>query len=155
METRDRKPREASLGHAPTGHFFDELTETLTFGPPSRRQALRLLAGGALAALFGWGVGVDEAGAVETRRTDQSCAGKPAVSNRRCPRRLSRCGGRLFCTCARTVGGDKKCVDLRRVHCPTVDECDADRDCPASAVCVKAGACCGNTRRQACIPQCP
>ena len=45
METRDRKPREASLGHAPTGHFFDELTETLTFGPPSRRQALSLLAG--------------------------------------------------------------------------------------------------------------
>jgi hypothetical protein len=45
METRTRKPREAFLEHAPTGHFFDEFTQTFTFGPPSRRQALRLLAG--------------------------------------------------------------------------------------------------------------
>jgi hypothetical protein len=157
MEVKDARLEEASRGYTPaSSHPFDEFTRALTMmEPPSRRQALRLLAGGALAALFGWGVGVDEAGAVETRRTDQSCAGKRVVSNRRCPRRLSRCGGRRFCTCARTVGGDKKCVDLRFVHCPTVDECDGDSDCPASAVCVKAGACCGNTRRQACIPQCP
>jgi hypothetical protein len=154
MEVKDRSLWAAGRGDASEGHLFDEMARALAAGP-SRRQALGLLAGGALAALFGWGAGVDEAGAVEARRTDQSCAGKRAVSNKRCPRRFSRCGGRFFCTCARTVGGDKKCVDLRRVHCPTVDECDGDRDCPASAVCVKAGACCGNTRRQACIPQCP
>ena len=154
METKGKSLLEAVRGEVSEGHSFDELSKALTIEAPSRRQALRLMAGGALAAVFGLGVSVDEAGAVEIRRTDRSCRGKPAVSNRRCPRRLSLCR-RNFCACARTVGGDKKCVDLRRVHCPTVDECDGDRDCPASAVCVKAGACCGNTRRQACIPQCP
>jgi len=151
MEVKDRNLWASTREDASGGYLFDEMTRALTVGP-TRRQALGLIAGSALAALFGWGVGVEEAGALETRRTDGSCRGKPAVSNRFC--RISRCR-RDFCACARTVGGDKKCVDLRRVHCPTVDECDGDRDCPASAVCVKAGACCGNTRRQACIPQCP
>lgn len=153
METRDREFWEASREHEGTGHFFDELSRTLTFGPPSRRQALRLLAGGTLAAVFGWGAGADEAAAIEARRTDGSCAGEAAISNTVCPRiRTCRRG---FCACARTVGGDKKCVDLRYAHCPSVDECDGDRDCPASAVCVKVGACCGNTRRNACWRQCP
>ena len=154
MKRSDKNTREGALGHVPTGHFFDEMTQTLTFGPPSRRQALRLLAGGTLAALFGWGVGVDAAGAVEVRRTDQSCVGKPAISNTVCPR-FRKCRGKFFCTCARTVGGDKKCIDLRSAHCPTVDECDGDRDCPSGAVCVKTGACCGNDRRNACFRQCP
>jgi len=154
MEIMDRRPWESSQEYLATGHFFDELTQTLTLEPPSRRQALRLLAGGALAALFGLGIGIDEAGAVGVRRTDETCAGKPAISNRVCPR-FRQCRGRPFCTCARTVGGDKKCIDLRFAHCPTVDECDGDRDCPASAVCVKTGACCGNTRRNACFRQCP
>lgn len=151
METRGREPLEASRGRALV-HPFDELTRALTMEPPSRRQALRLLAGGALATVFGWGAG--EAGAVETRRTDGSCAGKRAISNTVCPRRLITCR-RNFCTCARTVGGDKKCVDLRSAHCPTIDECDGDRDCPSGAVCVKVGACCGNKRRNACWRQCP
>jgi hypothetical protein len=153
METRAGKPREVSPGHAPTGHFFDEFTQTFTFGPPSRRQALRLLAGGTLAAVVGSGVGLKQAGAVEVRRTDKSCAGKAAISNTVCPR--PRACRRRFCACARTVGGDKKCVDLRYAHCPSVDECDSNSDCPASAVCVKVGACCGNERRQACWRQCP
>jgi hypothetical protein len=153
MEKRTRKPREAFLEHAPTGHFFDEFTQTFTFGPPSRRQALRLLAGGALAAVFGPAVALEEAGAVEVMRTDKSCAGTPAISNTVCPR--PRACRRRFCACARNVGGDKKCIDLRTAHCPTVDECDGDRDCPSGAVCVKVGACCGNKRRQACFRQCP
>ena len=154
MEIMDRKPLGSSQEYAATGHFFDELAQTFTFAPPSRRQALGLLAGGALAALFGWGVGVDEAGAVGVRRTDQTCAGKPAISNKVCPR-FRKCRGEFFCTCARTVGGDKKCIDLRSAHCPTVDECDGDRDCPSGAVCVKTGACCGNDRRNSCFRQCP
>jgi hypothetical protein len=153
METRDRKPRESSQEYAATGHFFDELTQTLTFGPPSRRQALGLLAGGAMAAVFGWGVGADEAEAVEAMRTDRSCARKAAISNTVCPR--FRPCRREFCACARTVGGDKKCVDLRYAHCPSVDECDSNSDCPAGAVCVKVGACCGNKRCSACWRQCP
>ena len=154
METRGREPWDASRGYVGTSHFFDELTKTLTVGPPSRRQALRLLAGGALATVFGWGVGVEGASAaIEAERTDRSCADKAAISNTRCPR-FRHCR-RDFCACARTVGGDKKCVDLRSGHCPTIDECDGDRDCPSGAVCVKVGACCGNTRRNACFRQCP
>jgi hypothetical protein len=61
METRGRRPGEASPEHAPTGHFFDQLTQTLTFVPPSRQQALRLLEGGTLAAVLGSGVSVNEA----------------------------------------------------------------------------------------------
>lgn len=155
MGVKDTRPRETSRGYTPTGHPFDGLTRALTVEPPSRRQALRLLAGGALATLFGWSVGAEEAGAVEIERTDRSCAGDPVISNRRCPRRISRCGGRRFCTCARAVGGDKKCVDLRSAHCPTVDECDGNRDCPSGAVCVKVGGCCRNRRRNACWRQCP
>src|SRR5215218_7173201 len=123
MEVKDRSLWGAARGDASEEYLFDEMTKAFTVGP-SRRQALGLLAGGALAALFGWGVGVDEAGALEARRPARSC-------------------------------GDKKCVDLRTAHCPTVDECDGDRDCPAGAVCVKVGACCGNTRRNACFRQCP
>lgn len=108
-----------------------------------------------MAAVLGTGVGAREAGAVEAMRTDRSCRGKTAISNNVCPRRINRCRGRRFCTCARTVGGDKKCIDLRSFHCPTVDECDGDRDCGAGAVCVKVGACCGNKRRNACFRQCP
>jgi hypothetical protein len=87
-------------------------------------------------------------------RTDQSCVGKAAISNTICPR-FRQCRGRAFCTCARTVGGDKKCIDLGSAHCPNVDECDGDRDCPSGAVCVKVGACCDNVRRNACWRQCP
>jgi hypothetical protein len=153
MEVKDRGFWAAAREDASEGNLFDEMTRTLAVGP-SRRQALRLMAGGALAAVFGLGVGADEAGAVEVRRTDRSCRGEPAISNRLCPRR-GTCRGRWFCACARTVGGDKKCVDLRTGHCPTIDECDGDRDCPAGAVCVKVGACCGNERRNACFRQCP
>jgi hypothetical protein len=156
MEVKDARPPEASRGYTPAGHHpFDELTRALTVEPPSRRQALRLLAGGTLAAVFAWSVGAKEAGAVEALRNDRSCAGDPVISNRRCPRRIARCGGRRFCTCARAVGGDKKCVDLRTAHCPNVDECDSNSDCPSSAVCVKVGGCCRNRRRNACWRQCP
>jgi hypothetical protein len=154
MEVKDRGLWAAARGDVPEGHLFDEMTRALTMEPPSRRQALRILAGGALAAVFGWGVGVDEA-AAQDRRTDRSCGGKPAISNKRCPRRISRCRGKAFCTCARAVGGDKKCVDLRTAHCPNVDECDGNSDCPAGAVCVKVGGCCRNRRRNACWRQCP
>jgi len=155
MKMKDASSREATRGYVPSGHYpFDDLTRALTVEPPSRRQALRLLAGGTLVAVFGLGVGARQAAAIEVRRTDQSCAGKPAISNRVCPR-FRKCRGKAFCTCARTVGGDKKCIDLRSAHCPTVDECDGDRDCPSGAVCVKTGACCRNTRRNACFRQCP
>jgi hypothetical protein len=153
MGTKDVK-RWAARGDASGGHPFDEMSRALAAEMPSRRRALRLLTGGTLGALFGWGVGVDEVGAVEVMRTDKSCADKPAISNRRCPR-FHKCRDSNFCTCARTVGGDKKCIDLRSAHCPTVDECDGNRDCPSGAVCVKVGACCGNERRNACFRQCP
>jgi hypothetical protein len=130
------------------------MSRALAAEMPSRRRALELLAGGALAALFGWGIGFKEAEAVEASRTEKSCADKRAISNKTCPR-PRKCGGRFNCTCARTVGGDKKCIDLRSAHCPTVDECDGNRDCPSGAVCVKVGACCGNERRNACFRQCP
>jgi hypothetical protein len=108
-----------------------------------------------MAAVFGWGVGVEEAEAVEALRNDRSRAGDPVISNRRCPRRISRCGGNEFCTCARTVCGDEKCIDLRSFDCTTVDECDGNSDRPSGAVCVKVGGCCRNRRRNACWRQCP
>ena len=134
--------------------FFDEMTKSLAVEMPSRRRALKLLAAGALAALAGWGMGVKEAEGVEVLRTARTCADKPAISNRRCPR-FVQCGGKEFCTCARTVDGDKKCIDLRSAHCPTIDECDSDRDCGSGRVCVETGGCCGNERRNACFRRCP
>ena len=134
---------------------FDDLARCLDDGTVSRRRALKLLAGGALAALAaGWGIGVKEADAVEVAADNLTCADKPAISNRSCPR-FHRCGGKNFCTCARTVDGDKKCIDLRTAHCPTIDECDSDRDCGSGRVCVQVGACCGNERRNACWRRCP
>ena len=52
MEKRAGRPREASLEHAPAGHFFDEFTRTLTFGleAASGDDALQELAG---ALMFG------------------------------------------------------------------------------------------------------
>jgi hypothetical protein len=142
-------------GDASGGQLFDEMTRALAVEMPSRRRALKLLAGGALAALAaGWGIGVKESDAVEVARDNQTCADKPAISNRRCPRNVPRCGGKNFCTCARTVDGDKKCIDLRTAHCPTIDECDSDRDCGSGRVCVETGGCCGNERRNACFRRC-
>jgi hypothetical protein len=153
MGTKDVK-RWAHRRDTSGGHLFDEMTQTLAVEMPSRRRALKLLAGGALAALAGWGIGVKEAEGVEALRTARSCVDKPAISNRSCPR-FHRCGGKEFCTCARTVDGDKKCIDLRSAHCPTIDECDSDRDCGSGGVCVETGACCGNERRNACFRRCP
>jgi hypothetical protein len=142
-------------GDASGGQLFDEMTRALAVEMPSRRRALKLLAGGALAALAaGWGIGVKESDAVEVARDNQTCADKPAISNRRCPR-VVQCGGEEFCTCARTVDGDKKCIGLRSAHCPNVDECDSDRDCGSGRVCVQVGACCGHERRNACWRRCP
>jgi hypothetical protein len=142
-------------GDASGGQLFDEMTRALAVEMPSRRRALKLLAGGALAALAaGWGIGVKESDAVEVARDNQTCADKPAISNRRCPR-VVQCGGEEFCTCARTVDGDKKCIGLRSAHCPNVDECDSDRDCGSGRVCVQVGACCGHERRNACFRRCP
>jgi hypothetical protein len=135
--------------------YFDDLARGLDDGTVSRRWALKLLAGGALAAVAGWRIGVKESDAVEVARDNQTCADKPAISNRRCPRNVPRCGGKNFCTCARTVDGDKKCIDLRTAHCPTIDECDSDRDCGSGRVCVEVGACCGHERRNACWRRCP
>ena len=119
METRGRRSGEASPEHAPTGHFFDQLTQTLTFGHLHASRLSGFWKGVPWPPCWAW--------ASMRQRTDKSCAGKAAISNTVCPRpRFCR---RRFCACARTVGGDKKCVDLRYAHCPSVDECDSNSAC--------------------------
>lgn len=129
---------------------FDEAAKGLADSTISRSQALKLTAtallGGGLLALFPGMAGAQVS-------TQQGCAGRSAISNRRCP--LSYCGGSTNCVCAKTVGGAKRCVNPRNVPCPTTDECDSSRDCANGELCIEVGGCCPeHPRRNACVPKC-
>src|SRR5215213_10849719 len=126
---------------------LDEVAKGLAAGTISRRRVLKLtgsaLLGGGLLALFPGVAGAD---------SDPECQGEPAINNVSCPENV--CSENPNCVCARTVGGDKKCVDLGLANCPASDECDRNRDCASGEVCIRVGGCCGHARRNLCAPKC-
>jgi hypothetical protein len=123
---------------------FDELTKALVAPKPSRREALRRLAGGVLATVFG-GLALEEASAqvgIEARTCNQFCRGDAecnaglqcgAVSEQcfAIPDSRTRCDGngdcsRNFETCNR----NNRCVNtLAPDGC---DECRRHGDCEAA-----------------------
>ena len=161
MEAQQRTILEIARGETSEGQLFDELSQGIASGAISRRRALKL-AGAALLgsmgllALFPRVAGAqsivpdDEVGVAAS---DPGCQGEPAINNRRCPEE-NRCGGDPECACAETVGGDKRCVNLRIERCPRRDQCDRNRDCPQGEICIKVGGCCGNPRRNLCVRPC-
>jgi len=133
---------------------FDELSKGLASGAISRRRALKLagagLLGGGLLAMF---PGV-AAAQVEAEVTSPGCRGERAINNEQCPR--NRCGRRTGCFCARTVGGNKRCVRLNPndPDCGTRRRCDENDDCAGDQICVKAGACPGCPNQGVCVETC-
>ena len=149
MPTQETKQEGISLPQERILYGFDEAAKGLAGGTISRGRALKLtgtalLAGGLLAIFPG------VAGAQVSAQ--QTCAGRPAINNKKCP--STNCGGNQNCFCATTVSGQKRCVNLRNAVCPTRDECDSNRDCPSGNVCLKVGGCCGNPGRNDCRPLC-
>jgi hypothetical protein len=133
---------------------FDELTKALVAAKPSRREALRRLAGGALATVFG-GLALEEASAqVGTEaltcgqfcRSDGDCnAGlRCGAASEECfaiSSSRTRCNGNADCprnyeTCNRNKD---RCVNtLAGRDC---DECRRDGDCPSGQNCNNRGRC--------------
>ena len=139
---------------------FDRIAKSLAAGG-SRRRVVRGLAAG-LAAVGAVAVGQGRAGAQavldgltgggpEIQVTDPTCRGKRAINNLICPE--SRCTRQSGCLCAENARGEKKCVNLRGVRCPTRDQCERNRDCGRGEICIKTGGCCPG-RRNACVPAC-
>jgi hypothetical protein len=147
----------AELGF-PNGHLVDGLDEVakgLAAGTISRGRAIKL--GGA--ALLG---SMGLLSLFPHRAEGQGlCENKPAISNKRCPitNPRARCGACPTCLCVRTVSGKNRCVNPANVACPERDQCDTNRDCPNNQlgqwVCARVAGCCGNPRRNLCMPPCP
>jgi hypothetical protein len=160
MPTEQSKQEEVSLPQKLVTDAFDEVAKGLAAGTISRCRALKLtgsaLLGGGLLAMFPGVAGAqsivpdDEVSAA--RRVTKGCEHGAAINNKTCPGH--KCGRRRGCFCATTVGGDKKCVNLRNAQCPEQDECDSNMDCPRGSVCLKVGGCCGHPARNDCRPLC-
>ena len=126
---------------------LDEVAKGLAGGTISRRRALKMTGAALLGAAL---VPFSSAPAEAAGR----CSNRPALSNRRCPERsICRQGPNQLCACARTVGGDKRCVDLIEADCAS-EQCEHNRDCAAGEVCIKLGACCNEPGLQVCAPPC-
>jgi hypothetical protein len=133
---------------------FDALTKALVAAKPSRREALRRLAGGALATVFG-GLALEQASAqvgIQRRACGQPCNGngdcnaglRCAARSEEClaiPSSGDRCTGNSDCsrnfeTCNQN---NDKCINtLAGRDCP---ECLHDRDCPSGQNCNNKGRC--------------
>jgi hypothetical protein len=139
-------------GDASEEQLFDELSRGLAAGAISRGRALKL----AGAAILGSAGLLTLFPGVAGARSDPQCRGEPSFNNRNC-RGASTCRGRINqnCACAKTVSGDKRCVQLRnQLPCPGRDQCDGRGDCRRGAVCIQVGGCCGHPRRNLCIDLC-
>ena len=138
---------------------FDRLARTMAGG--SRRAAVRLTAGAALAALTArLGLRAARAGG---DHDDGSCVGKHAFHGNDC--RTTCCRGTdCRCCCATDVGGNRRCVkctrdpdhDPRRSLFRPGPRCRRAEDCGPNEVCVDYGPCRfrGKTRRH-CVRSCP
>ena len=95
--------------------------------------------------------GASRSGAI-SERTDAGCHDNRAISNTSC---VTIGCVKSGCVCAVSAKGDKKCVNFGgSVVCPTVDECNRNRDCATGEVCVKVGGCCGGQKFNQCVPHC-
>jgi hypothetical protein len=144
---------------------FDELTKALVAAKPSRREALRRLAGGALATVFG-GLALEEATAqvqTEARTCGQVCdKNKPCNVGLRCgqesgeciaiPSTKDRCSNDSDCNRIEECNSKDKCVNTFAGGCR---ECRKNGDCDGNERC-KDGKCkpecrnngdCGNNER--------
>jgi len=124
---------------------FDALTKALVAARPSRREALRRLAGGALATVFG-GLALKEASAqvgIEARTCGQFCGGSGdcnaglhcGAASGRCvaiPSSKSRCNGNGDCPRNyETCNSRGRCINTL-ADC---EECRANGDCAAGQRC--------------------
>jgi hypothetical protein len=153
MEPKDKTILEiARRAHASGGQLFDELSQGIASGTISRGRAIKL----AGSALLGAALVPFAATPAEARRRRNRCKGKPAISNDRCPEEDAVCrqSADQICSCARTVEGGKRCVDITEEECPTTDECDRTSDCPGNQICIEVGACCEGSPRNLCVRPC-
>jgi len=133
------------------GQRFDGLTRDLA-SSRTRRQALRLLAGGTLGAIFAR-LGVGQAAAQDLGTTsDAVCEGRQVI--------CSSGGGAGFncaegCVCARNTNGEKQCVNGLRDTCRNRQRCDRNRDCNgAGEVCIRVNGCDCRGNRGRCFERC-
>src|SRR5918994_6657534 len=120
---------------------FDELTKALVAAKPSRREALRRLAGGALATVFG-GLALEGAAAqdvgTEALTCGQFCQGDECNAGLRCgaasdrciaiPDSKDRCNSNGDCTRNfETCNRNNRCINT--VAPDTCAECRANGDC--------------------------
>jgi len=130
--------------HAAEDLSFDGLARGLASGAISRRTAIKSLAAAGIAALFGWGIGLQEAEAGNCR--GNFCRG----DERRCGR------NRPDCVCYRTPNGDTVCA-ADNGECQS---CNENRDCPNGFICVQNGSnCCpqengGRRMKNVCAAPC-
>jgi hypothetical protein len=142
------------------GPRFDNLTKSLVAATPSRREALRRLVGGAVAAVFGGAV-LNEAGAqVGTEAYDLTC--KQDGTRYYClagttPGNLSTCRSDEGCICARRKGGGGVCIKEPSTGCPTKrNKCRRGTDCTNTQACIVVPECCPNSpTRGKCVEKCP
>ena len=137
---------------------FDELTKSLVAAKPSRREALRRLAGGALATVFG-GLALEEATAqgVGTQAYNLTCRGTNPPEVYCKGGRPGDCGRpETGCVCAKEKRtGDAVCVVQPAGGCPTNrNNCRESRDCGSGEVCINLSGCCTD-RRGKCAKKCP
>ena len=146
------------------------MTKALVTAKPSRREALRRLAGGALATVFG-GVALEEASAqvgIEAKTCGQGCnvdtdcnaglqCGAASLECFAIPNSKDNCNNNGDCSSRHeTCNNNGKCVNT--VAPDGCDECDRNDDCEeADRVCNSSGRCivpecrdnsdCGNNKR--------
>ncbi len=132
---------------------FDALTKALVAATPSRREALRRLAGGALATVFG-GLALEGASAQRVGPTALTCEKfcdrdadcnfglRCGAATGRCfavPDSKNRCNSDGNCPRTETCNSRGRCVNtLAPEDCP---ECRKSGDCPGDARCRDNGTC--------------
>jgi hypothetical protein len=136
---------------------FDELTKVLGAATPSRREALRRLMGGALAAVFG-GLALEEVAAQDfgTEAYDLTCRGNNRPDTYCKGARPGDCGLQADgCVCAEEKRGKAVCVEQPPGGCPgRRDDCKRSSDCRSGELCIRVSAC-GCKRSGMCARACP
>jgi hypothetical protein len=141
------------------GPRFDALTKSLVAAKPSRREALRRLAGGAVAAVFGVhaleGASAQDVG---TEAFNLTCRGTNPP-NIYCqggnPGDCGRPGSGCVCGKEKRTG-DAVCVEQPQGGCPAPrNSCQRSSDCGQGEACIKLKGCCGNNNRGKCVNKCP
>jgi hypothetical protein len=122
---------------------FDALTKALVAAKPSRREALRRLAGGTLATVFG-GLALEEASAqFGTQAFNLTCRGDNPPETYCKGGRPGDCGREADgCVCAQEKRGKAVCVEQPVDDCPTRNEaCRRTSDCGSGELCIRVSAC--------------